>query len=39
MKRNIVLMLVIGLAGLLKMQTTNGCTNFLVTKGASVNGS
>jgi dipeptidase len=39
MKKLIALMPVVLLAGSLNMQTTNACTNFLVTKGASATGS
>lgn len=39
MKKLISLLLAIVLSGLLPEQITNACTNFLVTKGASVNGS
>jgi len=39
MKKSIVLLLVISISGLLSEQVSNGCTNFLVTKGASVTGS
>ena len=39
MKRLTLLLLIIILSGTLQEQITNGCTNFLVTKGASVNGS
>jgi dipeptidase len=39
MKKLIALILIILLTGLLQMQTTHACTNFLVTKGASATGS
>ena len=39
MKKLIVLFLVIILAGMLPEQKTNACTNFLITKGASKDGS
>jgi dipeptidase len=39
MKRLTALMMVVLLSGLMSEQTINACTNFLVTKGASVNGS
>jgi dipeptidase len=39
MKRLIASVLIILLTGLLKMETTNACTNFLITKGASSDGS
>jgi dipeptidase len=39
MKRLTALMMVVLLSGLLSQQTLNACTNFLVTRGASVNGS
>lgn len=39
MKKTTALLLVILLAGFLTEQVTNACTNFLVTKGASVRGS
>jgi dipeptidase len=39
MKKLLILLLVLLLFGVLPEQTTNACTNFLVTKGASANGS
>ena len=39
MKKLISLVTVIVITGLINLQITNACTNFLVTKGASVNGS
>ncbi len=39
MKKLIALILIVLLTGSLNMQTTNACTNFLVTKGASATGS
>jgi len=39
MKRLCMTFLMILLLGVLQVQNTNGCTNFLITKGASTNGS
>jgi dipeptidase len=39
MKNNFLLSLIMLISGLLSIQTSRACTNFLVTKGASANGS
>jgi len=39
MKKISALLLVVLMSGFFAEQTTNACTNFLITKGASVNGS
>jgi dipeptidase len=39
MKKLITLIILIVITGLINLQITNACTNFLITKGASVNGS